>query len=964
MKKVLSACLFLLPLISAAQYYSTGQDPASLHWRQIKTPAFRLIYPESFGNSSQYFANILNLLPDAETKTLHSKVPRIPVILHTQSAQSNGVTVWAPKRIELYPCPPQTLYPEEWLEQLSIHEYRHAVQISKLNRGFTKALYCIFGEQATGAVLGLFIPPWFMEGDAVCTETALTNSGRGRTYAFENILRAQLLEKKIYRYDKAVLGSYRTFIPDQYELGYPLVAETRKVYGPQVWNTPLDRSAKLPFMVVPFSSGIHHETGLTKTKLYRKMLEDLQTEWRKQDDSTRLTGYAPVTRRNPRNFSNYQNPILLNDTLVVSQKQSMDDPDRLVSVNRRTGREKNLLTLGPSSEESLSTGGNYAAWTEFRSHPRWQNKSYSVIRIYDAGARKAFNLTHRSRYFAPALSPDGSRVAAVFLDPENRCSIDILEVPGGRLLRRNTLARNQMALLPNWSPDGKELVMTVLTEKGKTLAAMDPESGRLTGYLPSGFTEIFGTSYFHDHHIFFSADYSGIENLYALDTLTGRVFQVTSARFSATDPDFTSSMDTLVYSDYTSDGMMIVQAPIDTAAWIPLEQVKNYNTGLADTLAAQEKLNLQDTILKKNLYRLYSDSLSVPGSDPAGSIAFPTRKYSKILNLFNPHSWAPASFDLNNLTLHPGVMVLMQNALSTTFASAGFDYNVNEETGKFFANLSYQGLYPVFDLSFSIGNRAGYTIIEPDHEQVRFTWQELNFSAAVSIPWDFSTGKYYRTLSPSFGTSLIQVNHLASTPENFTSGLIESLDYRLSFAQYFRQAVRDIYPRWGQALNFTFRNTPFSKNNLGSILETDLTLYFPGLFRHHSLWMYGGYQYLYEPSVSNYRFADLINYPRGYSDLRNQSVYSLMFNYMLPLFSPDWSVGSVLYFKRFKLNLFFDYAEGFNQDALNVYQSAGAELTTDVHLLRFLYPFELGLRTIYLPRTNSWEFQFLYAIRY
>ena len=195
------------PLFS--QYFSTGQDPASLHWKHIKTEKYNLIYPALFEKKAQYLANVLDLVTQFETKTLTAKVPRIPVLIHTASSYSNGLTVWAPKRIELYPCPPQSIYPEEWLEQLAIHEYRHAVQISKMNRGFTKALYYVFGEQGTAAMLGLFIPPWFLEGDATATETALSYKGRGRLNSFASPLRAQLLEKRINSYDKAILGSYK-----------------------------------------------------------------------------------------------------------------------------------------------------------------------------------------------------------------------------------------------------------------------------------------------------------------------------------------------------------------------------------------------------------------------------------------------------------------------------------------------------------------------------------------------------------------------------------------------------------------------------------------------------------------------------------------------------------------------------------------------------------------------------------
>jgi len=123
------------------------------------------------------------------------------------------MVLWAPKRMEIFTCPPQDTYAENWLQQLAIHEYRHVVQIDKLNQGMTKVLTYVFGEQATGAILGLFIPLWLVEGDAVCTETALSNSGRGRLPSFEMKLRAQTLTKINLNYDKAVFGSYKIICP-------------------------------------------------------------------------------------------------------------------------------------------------------------------------------------------------------------------------------------------------------------------------------------------------------------------------------------------------------------------------------------------------------------------------------------------------------------------------------------------------------------------------------------------------------------------------------------------------------------------------------------------------------------------------------------------------------------------------------------------------------------------------------
>ena len=61
-------CLFLAKGISA-QFFSTGPDPGSIHWREIKTAKFSIIYPASYEQKSQYLANILDLV----TKALDQK---------------------------------------------------------------------------------------------------------------------------------------------------------------------------------------------------------------------------------------------------------------------------------------------------------------------------------------------------------------------------------------------------------------------------------------------------------------------------------------------------------------------------------------------------------------------------------------------------------------------------------------------------------------------------------------------------------------------------------------------------------------------------------------------------------------------------------------------------------------------------------------------------------------------------
>ncbi len=946
-----------------SQFYSTGEDPASVRWRQIVTEKYRLIYPSSFSENAQYLAHVMDLVADHSTTTLHAKVPRIPVIIHSRSVVSNGVTVWAPRRIEMYPCPPQDSYGEEWLEQLAIHEYRHAVQTSKMNQGFTKALYYVFGEQATGAVLGLFVPTWFLEGDATCAETALSNAGRGRLPAFENILRAQLLERGAWSYDKATMGSYRDFTPDAYVLGYHLVAWGREQYGPRLWNTALDRSAKLPFMVVPFSSGIRSVTGMTKTRFYRAALGDLTGRWTKQDSATVVTPFVPVTKRNPKKNCNYFFPVLNDSTSVITLKSEWDDIDRIVHIDLETGRQQRLFTPGDYIRNSLSVSGNILAWSERLPDPRWANRSWAVVRTYDMGTRKSRYLTRKSRYFFPAISPDTKSIAVVEIDTLNNSSVTILDASTGAVTKRYPMPGKELAAEPTWSPDCSEILFCIVSDRGKSLAEIDLDSDSTEVLIPDDNHYINGPVYLSEDTIMFTDSYSGIDNIYYLDETTKEIFSVQSSRFGAYNPNFTPRRDHLFWSAITSDGVMLMESPVDPSKWTLENHVTDHSIRLYDSIVAQEKYNVQDTVLKRGLDRLLAAGgrLQVAGEDTS---RYPEKRYSKWTHLFNPHSWAPMALDVNNLDVKPGVSVQSQNVLSTMTADAGFRYNYNDRTGTFYGGLTYSGLYPVIGATYEYGTVAGY-FNDNSGNTYRYTWNESTFGMNVSIPWNFSRGAWYRYLTPRISTGITSYLHNPNTPPEFFKGYTWYVNYSIYAANYRFSNFRDMYPRFGQNIYAIYRNGPFGGYDPGQLLACEANLYFPGIFRHHGIRIYGGGQQRWNSPEGHNLFSNIISLPRGTAGFSADRMYSLSANYKLPLFYPDWSIGSVMYIKRFKLNLFYDFAGGVSKGTTaTTTSSSGGELTVDLHILRFVFPFELGARGFYLPDDNRVGWQFLFGVSF
>jgi len=118
--------LLLLPVVAKGQFYQYGQDAGKLRWNQFDTPNYRVIFPRGVDSLAQAFANRIESYYPYLGKALDHNHSRMPVIVHNESSFSNGVFVWAPKRLEIFTNPDPNGYNQDWLTQLALHEGRHA----------------------------------------------------------------------------------------------------------------------------------------------------------------------------------------------------------------------------------------------------------------------------------------------------------------------------------------------------------------------------------------------------------------------------------------------------------------------------------------------------------------------------------------------------------------------------------------------------------------------------------------------------------------------------------------------------------------------------------------------------------------------------------------------------------------------------------------------------------------------
>jgi hypothetical protein len=932
--------LSTLPYALFAQYFTLGTDPSSVKWSQVKTKHFKVIYPDDMDTQALHVANALEYFRGPATASLGSKPGKWPVVLHGSSAYSNAVTPYAPKRIDMLTTPPQDNYPQDWLDQLVIHEFRHSAQYAALNHGFTKTMTYVFGQQALPAVMGLFVPFWFIEGDAVAIETATSQTGRGRVPSFEMKLRAQFLEKGIFSYDKAYNGSYKDFIPDWYELGYLLVGHTRVKYGSDTWSNVMRKTGNMPFMLVPFSNTLYKETGFGKSRLYDTITSELKLSWLNDDSGRSISPFEPLMTNRDKFYTNRTQPSVLDDGRVIAIKSSIDDITRIVAVDS-SGSESILLNPGYIIDEGLSASSNLVCWAEMDADPRWSLRSYSVIMLHDLQTGKTRQITAKNRFFAPSLDFNGKKIAAVEIGEAEKYSLVILNSENGEVIHRFPTPENYFPSFPAWSSDGEKIAVILTRDEGKCIALMEPATGKYEIVLPFSNVEISKPCFFGDYLLFTSA-YTGIDNIFALDLNTKKLFQVTSARFGATDPAVSPDGKKLYYSNYTANGYKIVSSALNPGTieqWNnrtiePWNPANNHKYELAEQLAAQENF------IFKSAY--------IPDS------AYTIKRYRKGLNLFNFHSWAPLSVDIDHTELNPGITLLSQNLLGTSFTTLGYEYNMNEKTGKYSVKYSYEGWYPAIDLQADYGLRRGL-----HKDSIYYDYDELNLSAWVRVPLGWNVKSWFVGMQPYAGYSYELQKMNPGMEVRFRKDRFSSLNTKLYFYAQSRMSERDLAPRWGQSLDLNFRHTLFEADTASSIFATELSLYFPGIVKHHSFYIYGGYQ---ERVMKYYPYSDQILIARGFSGIYAGSMFTGSVNYEFPVLCPDWHIGPVLYLKRLKAGLFFDHTLTFDHEPYQNYNSIGLDLTFDFHLFRLFAPLEAGLRTVYFPESGTVGFEFLYSL--
>lgn len=903
--------LLLLPLVADAQFYDSGQE-RFMRLSQIKTNKFQIIYPTKHDSVAQLFANYISATSQSATQTLLCSPKRVPITLRTTTAIANGEVAWAPRRMNVFVTAPSLTYSQPWLQQLALHEYRHVVQTSKVETGNARFFRCLFGEQFTGLLLGWHVPFWFVEGDAVMYETAASTTGRGRSARFTSKLAAQVSNKGIYSYQKAMFGSFRDFVPDRYYLGYQIVADARACYGDKIWNDAMQMVANHPISLRAFQRGIKSVSGLKEDELYKQSLQHLV-------DSNNCNVAQPISMLQSKEYQSHVSPTFVNGKIIAMRNQLSDIP-AIVQIDSVTQTQKVLTHIGATDNLRFSQSKNLIVWNQFRFR-RWDHTNHSQIWLYNIDKHRKSVVARKGRYYGSVLSPNATEVASIQLLDNLQYAIAISSVNGTtkKILPLPGLQPTCLA----WTEQNDQIAFIAVGNAGKLINVIDTENQTVKCVVDSVFDDIDHLLYYKGH-LLFTGTMKGVPVWYKMPTDASNLQVVAKGQFELGAGSVCA--DTLVFSTYTADGYKPCFANLTHCDTVDCVQFAANETQLSKVISAQEEQ-----------VQFKEDSV------------FASKPYCRLTHLFNIHSWGPLSVRVDAAEIGPGLTFMSQDALCTSFLTAGYQRYVAEQIDDFFANYTYKGFFPLLGIRYDY-RKLPYSVTDQKGIDHIIDAKQNQLACNVEVPFMLHTSAYNVAAQFSAEYQLLKTELIDNQISKSASSTMQIAKYSALFYAQRRLAHRDLQPRWGVAVRGTLLHnlaTDEGKNQL----SVQTVFYAPGLGRNHGLKLYFAHQ---RETGETDVFMNQILYPSGCAAVSNSTMSTIQVSYAMPVCYPDLSVGKLLYVKRLKAVPFAGYCATEYKQKTSWMASAGCDLTFNLHVYRFPVPFEIGSRCAYRFATNDY----------
>lgn len=902
-----------------AQNNGMGPYSNKMKWKQIENDYVRVIYPKGLLLNATRIANIISYEAKHTKGTVGEKYRKISIILGTDQATSNGYVALAPYHSAFQGIgmqDMQLLGSLDWLDVLSLHEYRHALQYANTDVGVTRIAHILSGESSWGTLTALALPNWYFEGDAVLTETLLSEAGRGRTPSFTADLRANLLSGKRYSYMTARNGSYTKHLVNHYPMGYIICNHIRNKYGHDVLKKVLHDASSFKGVFYPFSSALKRYTGKGSADLYQEAYDDFAKQTKEHVQQLKLTPLQEITANCSKEVIRYTSPHFLNDGSVIAIKTTDSEIPYIVKIGKK-GREEKCINYGFSPQVYCSVVGNQLSWVELDQHVNRSNKSYTVICSYDLKNKKKKTLRLKKNYYSPSFSHDGRYIVVSETNEQLQHALVVLDAETGRIIKKFQNSFNDKIVMPSFCDKDERIIYIAKRDSKLALMSISMKSNQSILLLPWTKHTI-GAPRSKGKWVYFSSSFTGIDNIYRID-ITGKqqLQQISSVPVGVYRPAVSLDGKELIMSQVTACGSQLVKLEIQ-------KNVRNFSTKKRIEPVDMSMFNVKTDECQSNILNKFSRD------------TYKEKSYKGFLKGMRIYSWMLAKTDSAF-----EASVEMKNLLNDTYLKIGAIHNENEK------NWGVKGdfIYGKWDLKLGVHAHFQKRSVDiyQQHKKQEGVFFDQSYALTLSYPLHWLRGSYsnFIELKTTLGyRKYSDYKKMFSGQKNTVFG---EYGAELGISHLRTQARKHIYPKWGYQLNASFlRDFNLKYTNQW---KANAIFFFPGLFRNHGLKIEGAWRS--RNAQLQFNYLDDFVYARGYEAPKNDEVYRCSADYVFPIAYPDFGMAGIFYLKRIRGAFFYDMMQTtFQRQKRNV-SAWGAELMVDITTMNLL-PISIGCREVFL----------------
>ena len=474
---------------------------------------------------------------------------------------------------------------DDYVKLLITHEFTHVVHLDTILSPCALIYNTLLGKTFAP---NLAEPVWFIEGMAVLMESRQTTAGRLRSSFYDMHLRVPFLEGRAFGLDQV------TAIPSAYPqgtaaylYGSSLLRYVEDRYGPHKIRELSQRYAdtcvpgglnRTAIQTVGrgyagiFGAGLFDDWR--RSVGHRYALEVEEAEQRPLTSATRITWDAPAPR------SEGPGARFFPDGTLAYHRTNNDQSPAYVRLDPASGAYRPLANLQGGGPAAPTPDGQALIFQRLY-YPQLalriagsSNVSWNDLFRLDVASGSVRQLTRGVRAHEPDVSPDGKQIVCVLAGTGTR-RLALVPIEGGEP-RPLMPGAPGLAFTPAFSPDGRLIaysrwkpggfrdihIYDLATATDRALAvdrAMDIDPR----FSPDG------------RYVLYSSDRSGINNIYAYELATQRLYQVTNVLSGAFQPTVSPDGHRLVFTGFTADGFDLWTMPYDPATFLPAKPFAN-----------------------------------------------------------------------------------------------------------------------------------------------------------------------------------------------------------------------------------------------------------------------------------------------------------------------------------------------------------------------------------------------------